>query len=79
MWTKNQIFKMTYFFTEKQFGINQVVYTQGEPSDFIYIIKEGVFEATRSKIKKADPKTEQHCLSLLGNHGTATHIKYALN
>ena len=58
MWTKNQIFKMTYFFSEFKYGINQAVFTQGDPADFIYIIKEGVFEASRSKAKKVDPKTE---------------------
>jgi CRP-like cAMP-binding protein len=38
---------MTYFLVEKSFVINQVVYKQDEPSDYIYIIKEGEFEATR--------------------------------
>jgi CRP-like cAMP-binding protein len=49
---------MTYFFSEFKFGINQAVFSQGDPSDFIYIIKEGVFEASRSKAKKVDQKTD---------------------
>ena len=40
---------MTYLMNEKSFIINQSVYKQGEPSDYIYIIKEGEFEATRTR------------------------------
>ena len=39
LWTGNQIYKMTYFFGEKSFNINQVVYRQNEPSDYIYVVK----------------------------------------
>ena len=58
-WTKNQMYKMTYFFSEKSYGINHCVFKQDEPSDFIYIIKEGVFEATRLKLTRQGYEAEE--------------------
>lgn len=42
--TKTKLAKFTYFFEEKEFRRGQVVYTEGQPCKFVYIVKEGEFE-----------------------------------
>lgn len=46
-WTKNQIQKLMPAFAVKNFVRNQTVYSQGDPSDYIYIVEQGEFEIIR--------------------------------
>jgi CRP-like cAMP-binding protein len=46
-WSINDIKKFEQYFTEMKFQWNSIVYKQNEPSDFIYIIKDGEFEFTK--------------------------------
>lgn len=43
-WTKGSLTKLSYFFKEKQFVRNQVVYKEGEPAEEVYVVKEGEFK-----------------------------------
>ena len=45
-------------FTEKNYLRNQNAYTQGDPSNMVYIVKEGEFELIRVRKKP----TEDHML-----------------
>jgi len=44
---KSKLLKIVYFFTEKSYKRNQVVYAQGENKiDGVYFIKSGEFEVS---------------------------------
>lgn len=44
---------MMYSFVLKKYTRNKVVYSQGDKANYIYIVKEGEFEITRQRKKKA--------------------------
>jgi CRP-like cAMP-binding protein len=48
-WTRTQINKLIYLFSEQNFLLNQTVYNQGDKIDMIYIVKEGFFESLKVK------------------------------
>ena len=55
VWTKTQLLKLVNFILQpKQYVKNQVVYSEGERTDTIYIIKSGEFEVTRKYYKDID-------------------------
>lgn len=56
-WTKSQIAKLTLSFTEKGYCRNQTIYSQGDPAEMIYIVKQGEFEALRTR-KTVMPATK---------------------
>ena len=45
--SKTYLTKLHYSFEEKQFIRNQEVYREGEPSDWVYLVKHGEFEVTK--------------------------------
>lgn len=49
-WTRISVAKLTYFFYEKEFKRNHVVFQEGDPSRFCFIVIEGEFEATKKVI-----------------------------
>jgi CRP-like cAMP-binding protein len=48
-WTRTQINKLIYLFSEQNFLLNQTVYNQGDKVDMVYIVKEGFFESLKVK------------------------------
>ena len=48
-WTKMAVDKFTYFFTERSFIRNQYVFREGQKAEYIFIVKQGEFELTKSK------------------------------
>ncbi|CDW89498.1 UNKNOWN [Stylonychia lemnae] len=47
--TKTSLGKLTYQFTDIKTIKNQVLYREGEPADYVYIVKDGQFEVTRKE------------------------------
>jgi CRP-like cAMP-binding protein len=48
VWTKTQLLKVVNFLLEpKQFIKNQIVYSEGDPSQSIFIIRKGDFEVQK--------------------------------
>ena len=45
-WTRTTISKFQYFFTHQTFQRNHVVYREGDPLDYVYLIYEGEFEVS---------------------------------
>ena len=65
--------KTARYFTPIKCIFNQVIYKQGNPADYVYIIKEGDFETTRKNvvinnnlIKKKVSMTEGNVKNMLG-------------
>jgi CRP-like cAMP-binding protein len=46
--TKTSIGKLTYQFKELNLIKNQILYREGDKVDFVYIIKSGQFEVTKT-------------------------------
>lgn len=59
-WTRISVGKITYFFIEKHLKRNFRVYSEGDPTDSIYIVIDGEFEANKTvtigKKKSPDEK-----------------------
>ncbi len=54
-WTRSTISKFQYFFTRQEFSRNHVVFKEGDPIDYIYLIFSGEFELSmkqRSQVKR---------------------------
>ncbi len=65
VWTKTQLLKLVNFILEpKQYVKNQIVFTEGEKSDTIYIIKSGEFEVTRKYFKESDYTYDQNNINM---------------
>ena len=47
--SKNQIIKVAQSFSQEQFARNSVIYTQGQSSEYVYIVQNGEFEISRKK------------------------------
>lgn len=63
-WTKGSITKLTYFFKEKQYVRNQIIYREGETADEVFVVKEGEFKFNKkiqiqpqSDLKNKNKKT----------------------
>ena len=63
-WTKGSITKLTYFFKEKQYVRNQIIYREGETADEVFVVKEGEFKFSKkiqiqpqSELKNKNKKT----------------------
>lgn len=50
-WTSMALSKFAYYFTDKHYIRNQVVFKEGQKWDNIYIVKSGEFELTKSKCR----------------------------
>lgn len=48
-WTRTQLSKLAYSFTEKLYRRGYHAYKQGEASDYVFVVKDGDFEITRTK------------------------------
>ncbi|CAI2382238.1 unnamed protein product [Moneuplotes crassus] len=46
-WTRIAVGKLTYFFIEKEYLRNFKVYSEGDKTEYIYIVLEGEFEANK--------------------------------
>mmetsp|Transcript_1183 Transcript_1183/g.2889 ORF Transcript_1183/g.2889 Transcript_1183/m.2889 type:complete len:470 (+) Transcript_1183:7340-8749(+) len=46
-WTKAYLEKTSFYFNERVLRRNQVVFREGEPCEYFYIIKEGEFKTTK--------------------------------
>jgi CRP-like cAMP-binding protein len=43
-WTKGSLTKLTYFFKEKHYVRNQIIYREGETADDVFVVNEGEFK-----------------------------------
>lgn len=48
--TKTSLGKMTYYFEVKKCIKEHVLFKEGDPADFVYIVKKGEFEITKKVI-----------------------------
>jgi CRP-like cAMP-binding protein len=53
------LIKFTYQFKISSFNKGQVVYTEGQISDYVYLVKEGEFKLTKKRVTE---KTEKICV-----------------
>lgn len=53
--TKNSVGKLSYQFIDVPTIKGQVLYKEGDPSEYVYLVKEGLFEVTRTLTFKEDP------------------------
>ncbi|KAL4432636.1 hypothetical protein ABPG74_004929 [Tetrahymena malaccensis] len=63
-WNKNQIRTIQDCFSEKQYAINNVVYKDGDESNYLYLVKEGEFVLQKvieavDEVKEAEKKEIQ--------------------
>jgi CRP-like cAMP-binding protein len=68
-WTLSQVRKLVKQFHEEEFKRNQLLFTQGDPAEFITIICEGEFELTRRKnklVRLGDEDDQSSLLQMLG-------------
>lgn len=63
-WTRSTISKFQYLFERKEFIRNQIVYTEGDHADFVYLILSGEFELSLKC--KAELKKEINISTYLG-------------
>ena len=47
-WTNMAVNKFTYYFHDKSFIRNQEVFKEGQKVEYVYIVKQGEFELTKS-------------------------------
>ena len=67
-WTKGQMTRLIYSFTDKSFSRGQIVYNEGENSENIYMVKEGEFEVTRKRRVLVKAKANVNYESLIGTN-----------
>jgi CRP-like cAMP-binding protein len=51
-WSKVALFKLSYFFKERAYKLNQVVYRQGSPSSEVFVIRSGEFKVKTKQFSK---------------------------
>lgn len=49
--TRTALGKLTYFFESKRIAHHSFLYSEGDPADFVYIIKTGEFQVTKRIIR----------------------------
>ena len=52
--TNDTITKFAYLFEKKRIFFGEKIYREGDSSDYVYLIKKGEIELTRSKLKEVD-------------------------
>lgn len=52
--TKTSIGKLTYQFKEISLIKHQYLYREGDPANFVYIVKSGKFEVTKTLVQKSE-------------------------
>lgn len=57
--TRASLGKLIYQFTDIKTLKDQILFREGEPSDFVYLVKEGQFEVSRSLMHPKKPIEEQ--------------------
>ena len=65
--SKTYLTKVQYSFEQRNYIRNQQVYFEGEPSDYVYLVKDGEFEVTKRityKMKNKE-KNRHECMKLL--------------
>lgn len=65
--SKTYLTKVQYSFEQRNYIRNQQVYFEGDPSDYVFLVKNGEFEITKRityKLKNSD-KNKSDCLKLL--------------
>lgn len=62
-WGLNSLVRLGYYFRPIRFKRNQKVFSEGEPSEFVYIIKKGEVEMSKGIIVKTPSQV------VIGNHG----------
>jgi CRP-like cAMP-binding protein len=74
-WTKVALYKLTYFFSERTYKLNQVVYKEGSPADEVYIIRSGEFKVTSTQFSKVVSQTSPINLKSLTSGSPASAIR----
>lgn len=49
-WTNMAVNKFTYYFNDKFYIRNQEVFREGQKAEYVYIVKHGEFELTKSTL-----------------------------
>lgn len=66
-WSKKQLEKVSYYFAYKSYKRNQVVFTQGSPSLFVYLVRSGEFELNKPLLTDSNKETKYNIkVALLG-------------
>lgn len=55
-WSNLALSKFSYFFVEKRYVRNQIVFKEGEKLDWLYIVRQGEFEVTRQMQYQHQPR-----------------------
>lgn len=63
-WTKVSLFKLTYFFNERSYKFNQLVYKEGSPATEVFIIKSGEFKVRPIQFSKQSASIQAKPLDL---------------
>jgi CRP-like cAMP-binding protein len=71
-WTQSYLKKQHFYFREALYLRNQVVFTEGRPAEYLYIIKEGEFKATSRQTYKQQPLDNSKSSNLV-SRGQATY------
>mmetsp|Transcript_24789 Transcript_24789/g.43669 ORF Transcript_24789/g.43669 Transcript_24789/m.43669 type:complete len:471 (+) Transcript_24789:89-1501(+) len=51
-WTRTSLLKLSYFFKLRTFSRKQVVYREGDETDYVYFIKEGEFQLLKKVVQE---------------------------
>lgn len=70
--TKTSLGKITYLFTDVATIKNQCLYKEGEPAEFVYIVKNGQYEVTKRLTLTEDK--EKKTKTIFGNPMRANKI-----
>ncbi|OMJ81322.1 hypothetical protein SteCoe_18245 [Stentor coeruleus] len=62
-WALNSLVQLSYYFRPIRFKRNQKIFLEGEPADFVYIVKNGEVEISKQNLLKSPSET------IIGAHG----------
>lgn len=62
-WALNSLVQLSYYFRPIRFKRNQKIFFEGEPADFVYIVKNGEVEISKQSLLKSPSET------VIGTHG----------